>query len=349
MAKHPGWIVALGLTALFAATEIGARLLTDLNSSWNVRLGGIKRFDPVTQFRLKSNYTIGKGVVTNENGYLAPPGLTLAKRPGVLRLVYLGDSVSFLPVPGAYPTIVEQELSQAGLSVETLNAAVPGASTRNARALFESDLVRYEGDYFFVYLGWNDLGQYGPEGLPYKRDEAGYQLNPVQRFLTQVYTLRLVYAAQQLLRHREPSVDHPLSAADERLYDDYYPTHYEENLRAILTLAKQHYPNVVIMNLATITNPHPTPSELARAHYPTGMDKNMRKLDRLVRTYNQVVDRVAAEQQVERIDLQGLFDSEEARRDFTDSCHLNRNGAERIARVVSGVVLRREGRPAETP
>ena len=60
----------------------------------------------------------------------------------------------------------------------------------------------------------------------------------------------------------------------------------------------------------------------------------MRKLDALVNDYDGVVDRVAAELGVDRIDLHALFDDEAARADFTDSCHSNRAGAGRIATVV---------------
>jgi len=326
-------LIALALLA-FVASEVGLRLLTDRESRWNIRLGTALAFDPVAHFRWKPNHRVAEGVVTNENGFLAPPGLAERKPPGVLRLIYLGDSVTVLPAPGFYPAQVEARLAEQGLRVETLNAAVPGYSTENARALFESEVSRYDGDWLFVALGWNDLGKYGPEGLPYKRLRAGYALNPVQELLTHVYTLRFLYAARDIVRRRQPSIDAPLSADDEALYASYYPKHYEENLRAIVARARSRYPHVVLLNLATITNADPTPSELARAHYPTGMDKNMRKLDRLVGVYNGVVARVAADQEVPLIDVHALFADREARASFTDSCHLDRAGAARIADAV---------------
>jgi lysophospholipase L1-like esterase len=331
----------LAIVALLGL-EVGLRVLTDRSSRWNMRLGGLKRYDPVTYFRLKSDYDIGGGVRTNENGYLAPPGLPKAATADALRLIYLGDSVSVLPVPGFFPAQVEELLRSEGLRVETLNAAVPGYSTENGRALFESDLQQYDADWFIVYLGWNDLGQFGPEGLGYKRKQVGYEINAFQRLLTNVYTLRLIYAAGDLVRRSAPAVDAPLEPEDARLYGEYDPAHFRENLTAILELAKRRYPNVLIMNLATITSDDPTEHELRTAHFPTGMDKNMRKLDLLVRKYNDVVAEVAREQGVELIDLHTLFDSEEARREFTDACHLNRDGAARVARVVADLVLERE-------
>ncbi len=260
----------------------------------------------------------------------------------MLRLVYLGDSVTVLPAEHSFPAQVEDISTRGGLAVETLNAAVPGYSSESARALLEGEVATYDGDFFFVYLGWNDLGNTVPRVCGYKRREMGYALNPLQWLLTHVYSLRFLYSVQDFLRHAKPGFDAPLSESDAELYGRYYPQHYEDNLRAILALAKARYPNVVIMNLATLTSDHPSASELQRAHFPTGMDKNMRKLDRLVEVYDGVVAKVAAEAQVELIDLHALFDSEAARRDFTDSCHLDESGAARVARAVSGVVLRRQ-------
>ena len=340
-ARRSRWrAVALVAVAAIAASEIGLRLLTDRDSKWNIRLGTALAFDPVCHFRFKPDHRLGDGVYTNERGFLAPPGMPFEKPRDRLRLLYVGDSVSVLPVPGFYSAQVESRLAARGIAVETLNAAVPGHSTDNARALFESEVSHFDADWLFVALGWNDLGQYGPEGLPYKRMRVGYRLSPLEQLLTHVYSLRFAYAARDYLRHWESSVDRPLSAADEALYRSYYPQHYADNLRAILSLGKQRYPHVVVMNLATLTNADPTPSELARAHYPTGMDRNMRKLDLLVSRYNEVVAAVAAEEQVPLVDLHALFDDRAAREAFTDSCHLDRTGAARIAAVLADRVAR---------
>jgi hypothetical protein len=76
------------------------------------------------------------------------------------------------------------------------------------------------------------------------------------------------------------------------------------------------------------------------AHFPVGMSRNVRKLHALVATYNRVVDAVAREQGVERIDLFRAFDSPEARRTFTDSAHMNADGTLRMAQLTAAVVAR---------
>jgi lysophospholipase L1-like esterase len=326
--------------ALLLAGEIGVRVLLDADSTWNMRLGGLRRFDEHTRFRLKSDYEIAPGVRTNEHGYLAPRGLAFEKPRERLRLVYLGDSASVQPPQATYPAQVERLLAARGVRVETLNAAVPGFDSGQARVLFEREIQRYEADHLFVYLGWNDIGKYGPEGLPYKRLDQGYEVSTAQRIFSEIYLARFLYSVQDFRRRRQPTVDAPLSAEEARLYGSYHPAHFEENLRAILALGKQRYPRVAVMNLATITSDAPTEWEMRTAHFPVGMSRNVRKLHALVATYNRVVDAVAREQGVERIDLFRAFDSPEARRTFTDSAHMNADGTLRMAQLTAAVVAR---------
>ena len=329
--------------ALFAALEIALRVLTDYSSRWNVRLGAEKQFDPVAQFRNRPNYDLGDGVVTNELGYRAPRGLSRARPPHAIRILYLGDSNSVTPRLRPFPAQVEPILeAELGVEVETVNAAVAGYSSENALLLFEHELSRFDADHFFVYLGWNDLGQFGPEGLPYKRERMGYQISPLQRVLSHVYSVRFLYAFQLWLAHRQPTLNEPMDARTRALYEAYDPAHFRENLRRILQIAGERYPNVYLATLATITNDDPTEWELRTAHFPTGMARNMTMLHSLVGKYNAVVREVAAAQGVPRVDLYTLFDSREARRLFTDSCHMDAAGAARIARAVADAIAERE-------
>ena len=330
------------LLAALVLGEVALRVLTGADSRWNMRLGAHKQLDPIAQFRNKPNYDLG-GVTTNSLGYQAPEPLTIKPAQASLRLIYLGDSNSVMPLLSSYPRQVEAILEpKLERDVETVNAAVPGYSSQNAVKLFEHELSKFAGDYFFVYLGWNDLGQYGPEGFPYKRQETGYQVSAAQRGLSQLFLLRYAFALPSLLDRERRAFDSPLDERERRLYSAYSPRHFEENLARILSLAKQRYPHVFVMNLATLTNGDPTEDELARAHFPNGMGKNMRKLDSLVAKYNESVARVTLAQRVPMIDLFREFDSHEARVLFTDSCHMNREGAARIAQLIANEVVASE-------
>ena len=160
--------------------------------------------------------------------------------------------------------------------------------------------------------------------------------------ISNLYSLRFVYAFANLLRQRQPAVNARLDAQSRQLYAAYWPDHFVENLTRILEIAKERYPHVYLMTLATLTSDDPSPDELQRAHFPVGMDKNMAKLHHVVRTYNRAVRQVAAATSVPIIDLYSLFDDPEARSSFTDSCHVDEGGAKRIADHVSAEILRRE-------
>lgn len=326
-------LLASSLVVLLAA-EGALRLFVNYDSKWNLRLGAAKQFDPVTQFRNKPDYRFGSGATTNERGYLAPRELALANPPDRLRVIVMGDSVSFLPTRENYPRQLERLLRERGVEVETLNAAVPGFASQNLRALFESEISDYDADLFVLSVGWNDLGQFGPEGLPYKRYEAGYEVSALQRFLSSIYLVRAPYALARFLLRFEPAFDAPLGADDARLYDAYRPQHYADNLSAVLEAAKRRYPQVLVTNLATLTSEDPSPYQLETAHFPVGMDKNMRKLHRVVLRYNETIERVAREQGVRVVDLYSIFQNDGARRSMRDSCHVNAQGAELIARAV---------------
>lgn len=329
------WLILLASCVfLLLGAELALRIFVNYDSKWNLRVGAGKEFDPVTQFRNKPNYRFHSGATTNEHGYFAPPNLQYANPPDRLRIIFMGDSVSFLPTAHNHPIQLERLLEERGYDVEGLNAAVPGFASHNVRALFEHEISKYDADLFILNVGWNDLGQFGPEGLPYKRHTAGYRVSPLQKLLSNIYLVRISYASQRFLRRYEPAFDAPLSPEDERLYDEYYPQHYYENLDAILRLAKQRYPRVFVINLASITSENPTQYQLDTAHFPVGMDKNMRKLHRIVLRYNETIDRVAREVDVPVIDIYSVFQTDEARQLMTDSCHVRAEGAALIARVV---------------
>jgi lysophospholipase L1-like esterase len=76
--------------------------------------------------------------------------------PGTLRILFLGDSCTFLGDP-VYPEIVERELSarMPGRTVEALNASAPGYTSFQGRKLIEK-LARWRPNVVGIYFGWND-------------------------------------------------------------------------------------------------------------------------------------------------------------------------------------------------
>ena len=333
---HPllGFLVMfLAVALILGGAELGLRIFTDVNSQWNLRVGAGKVFDPVVQFRNKPNYRFWNGATTNEHGYFAPPNLRHENPDDRLRIIFMGDSVTYMPTTNNHPVQLERLLSARGYAVETVNTAVPGFASYNVRAMFESEVSKYDADIFILNVGWNDLGRFGPESSEYLH-EASYEVSAVERVIANIYLVRAIYALQRVVRHNTPAFDEELNEADEKLYSDYYPDHYHENVKAILSLAKKRYPLVYVANLATVTSENPDPFQLKTAHFPTGMDKNMRKLHRVVLVYNEIIEKIASELDVPVIDLYSSFQNDEARSNMTDSCHVNRHGAAQIGATV---------------
>jgi len=319
-----------------AAAEISLRIFTNKSSSLYIGRPSSKIYDPITVERNTPLLEV-RGIKSNELGYIAPLGLPFEKPDGEIRLIYLGDSITRSPVDLVYPRQVEQILeSERGLRVQTVNTAVPGFAAENALALLESETSKFEADYLFVLLGWNNLGQYGPEGMAYKRKRAGYELSTLERIFSLFYLERLAYGAHRSLRDRyQPTRNAELSPADRALYENFHPHYFEDLLRRILVLGKARYPHVYVLNLPSVTNPDPTDAELAKIRFPVGMDRNVRKLHFLLGKYNAVIADVAAREGVELIDVHSLFGTRKEREQLANMSHPDGRGHRRIAELIA--------------
>jgi len=132
--------------------------------------------DPLLLWRLKPNLdrAVWDFTVVSTNGqHLREDRSVGSKAPGTLRIVCLGDSVTFgyrVPVvwpdkPKDYdpswlpfPALIEQQLRQAnpGRAIEVINMAVPGYTTHQGLAWLRRDIDWLQPDVLVVSFGWND-------------------------------------------------------------------------------------------------------------------------------------------------------------------------------------------------
>jgi lysophospholipase L1-like esterase len=134
--------------------------------------------DPLLFWRVKPNlsnviwdFTV---VSTNAEG-LRHDGDIKRKEPGTLRVVCLGDSVTFgyrVPVVWAerpndynrdwlpYPQLLEKALRAANpdRKIEVIALAVPGYTSYQGLAWLRRDIERLEPDVVTACFGWNDIG-----------------------------------------------------------------------------------------------------------------------------------------------------------------------------------------------
>ena len=186
-------IIYLGFLLLLVAVEVGTRLRMDHISSLDLfvvarqqqaqvadaKQSGIFEGDPLLLWRLKPNldhavwdFTV---LSTNADHLRAeyPGGRIERKQPGTLRIVCLGDSVTFgFRVPTVwpdkpteydpewlpFPMLVEKQLRAAnpGRRIEVVTMAVPGYTSHQGLAWLRRDIDKLQPDLLTVSFGWND-------------------------------------------------------------------------------------------------------------------------------------------------------------------------------------------------
>lgn len=332
-----GRIILLTFLGLLVAGELALRVLVDYDSRFNVFLGALKEWDPERKFRLIPNYKSGH-IQINSRGILGPE-FDVKEAPGAYRIVTLGDSCSFIPERRPYPRALEDELRRLrpARRIDVINASCPGYDSSQVHKWYEKEIDGYDHDLLIVYVGWNDMGQYNPDGLVYKLDETGYLEKPslLQRAILHCYLLRSYYFVQGYLQRGRPFDAGPLTPEENAAYADFYPTHFEEHITETIQLARSRQREVLLLNFACLLSPDPTEDEQRRIHFPRGMGRKLQKYLLLKQGYEKALHRIAEKTGTPIIDIEALFPDAASRQVFTDAMHFNVEGAEKIAGKVA--------------
>lgn len=186
-------IIYFSFLLLLVAIEVGTRLTLDHISSLDLfvvasqqkaqvadeKQSGIFEGDPLLLWRLKPN--LDKAVwdftvlsTNSEHLRAEQPGAAPGpKQPGTIRIVCLGDSVTFgfrVPVVWPdkptefdpewlpFPMLLEKQLRAAnpGRRIEVITMAVPGYTSHQGLAWLQRDIDRLKPDLLTVSFGWND-------------------------------------------------------------------------------------------------------------------------------------------------------------------------------------------------
>jgi lysophospholipase L1-like esterase len=97
------------------------------------------------------------GLISNHEGLRGPE--VGDRKPGVLRILVLGDSCAFgfgLEAEEAWPARLATHLQAAGCAAEVLNAGVPGYTSMQGVVLAGRLMPRLQPDLVLVAFGWND-------------------------------------------------------------------------------------------------------------------------------------------------------------------------------------------------
>ena len=181
-----------------------------------------------------------------------------AKVPGTIRIVCLGDSVTFgyrvplvfpeRPTNKAslpYPMLVEKQLRAAnpGRNIEVINMAVPGYTSHQGRIWLSRDIGRLAPDLVTVSFGWNDasLGDV-PDREAIKTDVPSVAVRPlVDR--SQVFAHLVLWMRAREAARTPADIPKPFVLPGPRVPQD----EYLSNITAILDTIRQYGAKAVVI------------------------------------------------------------------------------------------------------
>jgi len=269
-------VIYLSFLILLAAIEIGTRLTMSHVSSLDLfvttiqqkaqvadaKQSGIFEGDPLLLWRLKPNLDHAVWdftVLSTNSAHLRSQNSSdtlTPKQPGAIRIVCLGDSVTFgfrVPVvwpdkPTEYdpewlpfPMLLEKQLKAANPSkqIDVIDMAVPGYTSHQGLAWLRRDIDSLNPDLIVVSFGWNDASLSDVpdrEAIKTTRTAVGV------RWLVD-HSQAFAHATRWLRSRQQPATQTAGVRSRPRVSQE----EYLNNLFAIEELARQHGAAVIVM------------------------------------------------------------------------------------------------------
>ena len=323
----------------FGSIEICVRLLTNSNSTLNINIGGFKEYHDIRGAKLKANYT-SKNIKTNSFSILGPE-FEILKEKNKIRVLSIGNSVTFSPVERNYSLVMQEKLSnQFDSDIEVICAAVPGYDSFDALNWYDEFLHKIEVDIAVIYLGFNDLGQFHPFGVKYKIEKLGYSDRSFSGFLMKhIYTLRIPYFfAGRIQRNKEVDLSE-LTIKEFEIVNNYFPDHYFKNMTSLVEKLKNDGVSVYLVDLTGLLNyDNITDKEIQKIIFPRGTKRKLSLFKALFEKYQHALDSVSQTTVTPLIDLPSLISTTKDRMIFTDDCHINISGSEIFGSFISDAI-----------
>jgi lysophospholipase L1-like esterase len=265
-------LLAIEISTRLTMTHISSLDLFVVSSQQKAQVadathGGIFEGDPLLLWRLKPNldhavwdYTV---LSTNSEHLRAEEpyrGLS-PKKPGAVRIVCLGDSVTFgfrVPVVWPdkptefdpewlpFPMLIEKELSGANpeRAIDVVTMAVPGYTSHQGLTWLRRDVDKLQPDLLIVSFGWNDASLSDVpdrQAVITSRYAVAVRtlIDSSQAFAHATHWLRAQQAAAETSKNQTPLRRRPRSRVSQ--------PEYLENMLEISRLASQHGAKVIVM------------------------------------------------------------------------------------------------------
>lgn len=151
--------IVIFLVCFFIAAELSARIVST-SESWLMHkpapapFSSIQVLEPDGIHGLK--YGQWNAIRLNKYGFYDSDDFTYEKRAGTVRIMCLGDSITFgtLTPPYNWPNYLEQLFKAQQLDAEVINASMPGNTFTQLVNLFETEYVKFHPDILIIYKGF---------------------------------------------------------------------------------------------------------------------------------------------------------------------------------------------------
>lgn len=343
-------LVEAGARALWAGLEawtFSRRLEAGEKVLRNDGIHFMKQSDGLYGYVLKPGFDQGSHF-TNAQGFAQRDTIPIERRPGVLRLVAMGESTTHGHGvdTGNYPAHLRRLLKgrvEEAAGVEVINAGVSGWISDQVALRAEHQLAAYRPDVVLLYVGWNDFQSYDPLGPVAKESnfERTYGTEAF-RAVSGLRSVALVDAAIGALRrevggwgNRRGTAERGRDAAD----DVSTYRFFLHNLDRVVEAYRAQHPEVVIA-ISTLVARWPyggrewfestagRPWWMARHELsPDEAAERLSRFNRVIRAY------VRRRGDVLLLDPEPVFARLDRGRLFWDFAHLHDEGYELLAEV----------------
>ena len=309
--------------------EFTTRMIFNSNTVLNINIGGFKKYHSTRRTQLKENYK-AKNISTNSYGILGPE-FKLEPNPKGIRILSIGNSVTFAPPERNYSNVLEEKLSKyfPNNDVEVIVGAVPGYSSYEILDWYNEFLYKLKPDITIIHIGWNDMGQFHPFGLRYKNEPLSYKKRTLSGFLMKYfYFLRIPYFFIGRIERNKPVDTSPLTSDEKGVLDEFIPNAYTTNLTILIRKLKEQGSIVYLSTLAGLITYPQTDEELIRMQFARGMKRKLEIYKAVYKKYEEALEEVAINTETQIIDLRELIRNPNQRDIFTDVMHINVKGSE---------------------
>lgn len=314
--------------------------------------------------RGKTAVVTGPPVTIDARGFRGA-GFAVPKPPHTRRIFGMGCSVSIAVSVGeteTYQARLQQRLqARAGsdTAIEVINAGVGGYSSQMGRQWLEHEIVSYQPDLLIIMYGWNDHWAARAGGRdrilassPVERWKALLLGSRIMQALYQFRSTERVAAWEGSLRRvlNPPAAPAATAAAtdtaprDITLGNRVSLDEYDENLTAMITLARAHNSAVLLVTAPlrhALTPEHRAATRFTVAPVDGTIPDNVCAMHHL---YTETVRAVGQREQVPVADAEAFFNAMPAAEremlfDPHDYIHLNAQGLARLTEVLEQTIV----------